>query len=219
MDAKLPKWIGEMQDVEEYQRRILGIASQVDMSWAKVSIREIEASYGLRHLMEEVNQRESLLQAAIGPLGDLRALRLIDESSLVRAVEQARHLVADNTLVRAAEQVQHLMADSALSRAAESAQDLMTAYESRFLLPPKDEIPQLMGRLQADSAVYSFQRYFDDSAKVEQAMLSMRSPWLNAQEAIGSITGFAELQGIGRAIAEIPAYSCLLYTSPSPRDS
>lgn len=50
-------------------------------------------------------------------------------------------------------------------------------------------------------------RLHTDTPSLARAMEAMRSPWLGAQNALRSVTGFAELQGIGRALQRsLPAF-------------
>src|SRR5436853_173060 len=43
-------------------------------------------------------------------------------------------------------------------------------------------------------------RFAEQEASLQSAMASMRTPWLDMQEQMRSITGFVELQGIGAAL-------------------
>src|SRR5260370_37324875 len=45
-----------------------------------------------------------------------------------------------------------------------------------------------------------------DASSLKLAMEAMRTPWVDIHEAVHSIAGFAELQGIGQALKNMPAF-------------
>jgi hypothetical protein len=74
---------------------------------------------------------------------------------------------------------------------------------ARFRLPELPEIPNLMKEIRATTAAMNI---WNESSGLQQAIERMQAPWLDIQEKMRSVTGFAELQSIGRALENIPAF-------------
>ncbi len=82
----------------------------------------------------------------------------------------------------------------------------MTGFEARFRLPEMTEAARLVVEFQTTPLSESLARYAEKTSSLQRAMESMRTPWLDAQEAMRSVAGFAELQGIGRALGSMPSF-------------
>lgn len=78
---------------------------------------------------------------------------------------------------------------------------------ARFSLPEMTEIGRLMEEFRRSPLSEALARYAEQPSGLQLAIESMRSPWLDAQEGMRSIAGFAELQGIGHALRSMPAFS------------
>jgi hypothetical protein len=63
-----------------------------------------------------------------------------------------------------------------------------------------------MEQLRASPISKMLERYAQEESRIQQAMEAMRSPWLDAREALRSIGGFAEMQSIGHALRTMPAF-------------
>ena len=72
------------------------------------------------------------------------------------------------------------------------AQQAMEGYQARFKLPEIAETARLL-------ATDVIARYAEESSSLKRAMESMRTPWLDIQETMRSVAGFAEIQHIGHA--------------------
>jgi hypothetical protein len=79
----------------------------------------------------------------------------------------------------------------------------MEGYESRFCLPDLAETVRLLADIGKPLAI---ERFGLTSSQLREAIESMRTPWLDIQEKLRSIGGFADLQGIGHALHTMPAF-------------
>ena len=79
------------------------------------------------------------------------------------------------------------------------ARQAMEGYQARFKLPEIAETARLL-------ATNVIARYAEESSSLKRAMESMRTPWLDIQETMRSVAGFAEIQHIGHALRTLPAF-------------
>jgi len=91
-------------------------------------------------------------------------------------------------------------------REIENAGKMMVRLESRFRLPEMPEVPRLLAEFQTNPLSDALARYDEQMSAVQRAMESMTRPWLDVQERMKSLTGFAELQGIGHALQSMPTF-------------
>ncbi len=103
--------------------------------------------------------------------------------------------------------------DSSFIRAAEQARQAISPLESRFRLPERMEISGLFARYKTSPVSEALALHAEQALKLQRAMESMRTPWLDAQKELSSIAGFSELQGIGRAMQSMHAFDEKLTTS------
>lgn len=96
--------------------------------------------------------------------------------------------------------------DSPWQREMELARQAIAGFESRFRLPEITEAARLIVEFRTSPLSESLARYAEQASSLQRAMESMRTPWLDAQEAMRSMAGFAELQGIGRALVSMPSF-------------
>ena len=75
-------------------------------------------------------------------------------------------------------------------------ESLTTDLVDRFRLPTAIEVEPLLREF-AVIGNDTFARFSSSQEELQRAIEAMRTPWLDAQDAIRSIGGFAELQGIG----------------------
>jgi len=140
------------------------------------ALRAIEENSGIRQMLESIKHHEAAMRAALGPFEELRRAGVFDVDSPWRR---------DMELVRQA----------------------MTGFEARFRLPEMTEAVRLIADFRTSPLSESLARYAEQEASsLQRAMESMRTPWLDAQEAMRSMAGFAELQGIGRALVSMPSF-------------
>ncbi len=82
-----------------------------------------------------------------------------------------------------------------------------------FALPAIEAAMQLSAQADA-SGIYSAMRQLQDqTAGIRSAMESMHAPWLDVQNQLRSMGGFAELQRIGLCLKSIPTYDIELTES------
>jgi len=161
--------------------------------------------------------------SAIGRLTE--SLRLIEESSgFARRAETARLLEENSSIQKLMESVR---LDQELARTAlgpmwelrqagmfdppwrtelQAASHAIEAFQDRFRLPEMHEAARLLTEFHESSASEMLTRYALQEGSLQQAMESMRTPWLDAHEAMKSMAGFAEIQGIGHALRSMPAF-------------
>lgn len=96
--------------------------------------------------------------------------------------------------------------DSQWRREMELARQAIAGYEARFHLPEITEAARLVVEFRTSLFSESLARYAEEASSLQRAMESMRTPWLDAKEAMRSMAGFAELQGIGRALVSMPSF-------------
>jgi hypothetical protein len=94
---------------------------------------------------------------------------------------------------------------SSLQNMIQRMQDLSAVFDMQFRLPKVLEPVKLMQQMHTGT-VPSFVQRMNDLSAIETAMSAMHSPWLHEHNALRSVTGFAELQGIGHALASMPAF-------------
>lgn len=87
----------------------------------------------------------------------------------------------------------------------EAMQQVMANFEAHFRLPDFTEAARLVEGFQSRLAG-SLSTYAVDISDLKRAMRNMRSPWLNLAEEARSVAGFAEVQGIGRAVANLQSF-------------
>ena len=96
--------------------------------------------------------------------------------------------------------------DSTWRRDMELVRQAMVDFEARFRLPEMTEVARLIAQFRMSPLSESLARYDEQTTSLQRAMENMRTPWLDIQEATRSVAGFAELQGIGRALESLPSF-------------
>lgn len=99
-----------------------------------------------------------------------------------------------------------LAVDSPWHREMERAGRMMADFEARFRLPKMPEALRLMADLQTSQLSEAVMKITEQTSAVQRAMESMSRPWFDAQEKMRSLTSFAELQGIGHALRNMPTF-------------
>lgn len=139
------------------------------------------------------------------------ALRAIEISPGVR--EMFKSMERDNALMRAAlgpledlRRAGMFAVDSKWLRETERIRQMMTDFEARFRLPEMPEIARLAAEFQSGPTAEAARRFAEQTSALQQAMESMRLPWLDDKEHARSLASFAELQGIGHALRNMPTF-------------
>ncbi len=96
--------------------------------------------------------------------------------------------------------------DQPWMREMELARKAMDNYHARFELPRIAETSKLLETFKTDSLSGVMAQCAEASSSLARAMGRMRTPWLDVQEKMRSIAGFAEIQGIGHALRTMPAF-------------
>lgn len=89
----------------------------------------------------------------------------------------------------------------------------MADFSARFRLPGSAEAAWLMEQFSSSLAAETLKRYAEQASSFQRAIASMRTPWLDVQESLRSMGGFAALQGIGHALKDMPAFGPDLETA------
>jgi hypothetical protein len=145
----------------------------------------------------------------------LAALQIYDENSAVR--QMMKDLERKEASMRLAwgpmwrdnlEMASKRFSDISASfiRSAEEARQAVAVFETRFRLPEIPEIGRLIAEYKTSPISEALAAHAEQAKKLQQAMESMRTPWLDAQKSMSSIAGFAELQGIGNALRSVHAF-------------
>jgi hypothetical protein len=129
-----------------------------------------------------LRSQEELARTALGPMWELRLAGLFEE-------------------------------DAPWQRTAALAREVMTKYEARFRLPDQLESGLLAEQFRssiAENLAIHYQVRADET--LQRAMEKMEVPWLDQQQVMRSVTGFAEILLIGEAVRTMPAFDDSLAT-------
>lgn len=105
--------------------------------------------------------------------------------------------------------------DAPWRKTAELASQAMVSFEARFRLPDHFESALLAEQFRVGAIAEKLVLPGEGVAALalQQAMEKMKTPWLDQQEAMRSIAGFAEIQRIGEAVRSMPAFDDSLAAS------
>lgn len=85
--------------------------------------------------------------------------------------------------------------ESSLRQEMAHIQQEITAYDAHFRLPEISETTRLIAQVQNSRTTAFLISPQEETLNLQRATEAMRSPWLDAENALHSIRGFAELQG------------------------
>lgn len=91
------------------------------------------------------------------------------------------------------------MQTPALKEAAREAQETAERLKASFYLPELEKLSSLYQQLETGPTGI-IREYLQRAEDVRQAMAAMRTPWVNLNNQLNSVTGFAKLQGIGHVL-------------------
>ena len=114
-----------------------------------------------------------------------------------RHVQMQESLRRDPHLLRRLAQIQE-----SLRRDPHLLAQLAEAAHRQFQLPQVSETASLLRELERSGA----RETIGQKLEIQRAMEAMRSPWLDSENRIQSITGFARLQDLGHALRTMPAF-------------
>tara|TARA_R110002110_G_scaffold415618_1_gene652466 strand:- start:802 stop:2019 length:1218 start_codon:yes stop_codon:yes gene_type:complete len=95
---------------------------------------------------------------------------------------------------------------SQLNEEFRKTQQMMEEFKARFTLPETTAAMKLMQEFQKNPLADVMKRYAEQASEIQKAMEAMRTPWLDAQQALKSMAGFAEIQGIGSMLSRLPTF-------------
>jgi len=139
------------------------------------------------------------------------ALKAFEESaSLRRLVQDAnRHQEAMRVLLGPLDELYRadlVTPALPLARELEGLRTMLDEIQTRFRLPEIVEATKLFRDWESSTTTSAIRRYQEQASAVQSAIEGMRVPWLDIQDELRSIKGFAELQGIGYALRTMPAF-------------
>jgi hypothetical protein len=139
--------------------------------------RFLEENSAIARALEALRSQEELARTALGPMWELRQAGLFAE-------------------------------DAPWQRTAALARGAIANFEARFRLPDQLESGFLAEQFSARAiaADLALPNQGVAALALQQAMEKMRTPWLDQQEAMRSVAGFAEIQRIGEAVRTMPAF-------------
>jgi hypothetical protein len=146
--------------------------------------RLLEENSAITRALGALRSHEELARMAMGPMWELRRAGLFDE-------------------------------DASWRKTAELASQAMASFEARFRLPDQLESALLAEQFRARTVATELTLHNQGIAAqaLQRAIEKMTTPWLDQQEAMRSIAGFAEIQRIGEAVRTMPAFDESLATS------
>jgi hypothetical protein len=155
---------------------------------------EIMKDSSVMRALEDVERTKKLARAALGPMWEISK-----DPSLNQALAIFQR---DDKLARTAmgQSIENLRVKEDLARRA------MEAFGARFCLPDFHETSRLFAELEKSSIAADFARFGKEASSLKLAMESMGTPWLDVQEKMRSVAGFAALQNIGHALHTMPAF-------------
>jgi Swt1-like HEPN len=105
---------------------------------------------------------------------------------------------------------------SLLSEERPLIQQAIADYEARFHLPEMSEATRLITQIQSTGATAFLGSPQEQITVLQHAIEAMKSPWLDAENALHSISAFAELQGIGQALRSLAPFDIRLANALRP---
>jgi hypothetical protein len=89
----------------------------------------------------------------------------------------------------------------------EEARQTFAGYAARFHLPAVTETARLLQQVRMDPLKDMLAGFAQKESSLRRAMESMRTPWLDMQEQLRSVRGFAGLQSIGVALRSMSPFN------------
>jgi hypothetical protein len=93
---------------------------------------------------------------------------------------------------------------------------VMADYKTHFRLPKMHEATQLIKQIQNTGTTAWLSSHQKETSSLQHAIQAMKSPWIDAENALRSISGFAELQGIGQALRSLSPFDGRLASALRP---
>lgn len=87
----------------------------------------------------------------------------------------------------------------------ERTQELFRAMTKPFYRPQTAEVAKMLHQYKSNITI-PLQRYQEQMSNLRRTIESMRTPWLDMENKLQSLKGFAALQGIGHALRTMPPF-------------
>jgi hypothetical protein len=173
--------------------------------------RQDHTTKKLLEAQEDFRQRTAML-GALRPQGTVlsEVVKSIENSGVRHLMDEVnRHQEAIRAALGPIKELHHSgMID--IAAPLKRAQQSIAAFEARFRLPEISEVARLWQQVENSSLAAASRRMQEQSTEILRAMESKRQPWLDIENSIRSIGGFAELQGIGLALKSFPSFDVRL---------
>ena len=175
--------------------------------------KAFQADVGIRNLLVGVNPSQELFRATLGPVDDLRRSGIFDAAS--RIASEFDRILSPPPGVRLqplapelARVVAALRSDQVRAAARDLArfQRAVTRFERRFVLPGAAELTALVRSSEMAGLARVLGSYRIEVSALQRAFATMSVPWLDTYDKLRSLSGFCDLQGIGRLVSKLPAF-------------
>ena len=142
----------------------------------------LEAAHSIEQGFKDLERSQELVRTAFGPLEDLRRIDLELASTAMLGDEIQKTL------------------------------DTFKNIENQFRLPQITETTALLRELESSTAAIArgISQSRERELEIQSAMEAMRTPWLDIENSIQSITGFVQLQDLGHTLQTMPAFDTAL---------
>jgi hypothetical protein len=162
--------------------------------------------------------QEGLMKSIIDFQNTLRAIQ--DNSGVSQSIKDIQRRDAEmRAILTPIEELRRagIVFDSASrwGRDIEQARQLITDY-TRFRLPEMTEAARLIAEFRKNPMSQFLATYAEQNADLQRAIETMRTPWLDTQNAIRSMAALTELHGIGHLLSSLPGFSDSLTTALRP---
>ena len=150
----------------------------------------------------DISGIEKATRASRSILGAHRAIDIsgIEEATRAsRSIADLRHSIGKNSALMQA--MESIRSNEDLRRAG-----ILDLDHARFKLPENAEMARLLATCKSGVLSNIMARFAGEYSSLKRAMEIMRTPWLNVQDPLHSMGGFAALQGIGHALKSMPAF-------------
>lgn len=91
-------------------------------------------------------------------------------------------------------------------RGLQQTEQMMAAFNARFELPGLEAIARMRAQFREIPISDVLARYAEQASALQKAMESMQTPWLDGANKIRSLSSFAEIQGIGGILTQLPTF-------------
>jgi hypothetical protein len=161
-------------------QKALKASTSQNASFVASSIAETSrawmANSAFTQMLESIKQQQNLTRAVFGPFEELRRSGVFASTILAGQREMA------------------------------IIQEAMNNFEARFHWPAMAETTSLLEAFHKVHVSSPLTVLLKQSSGLQHAIESMHTPWLDMNRTMSSMAAFAEIQNIGRALADLPPF-------------